>query len=900
MDYSAVFTAPPSNVPTPTMPDGPLLGNGDVGVVLAGPPEEQRFHIGKNDFWRRKDPRVITVGALTLAIPELKGASYRQEQDLMLAEVRGSFARDDVAVRTRSFVDAGSNLLVTELSCVGKKPVTTSVVKPDPAAVSLAKEPGKTVVDTDFMVHVGREQWQAGRWYFHGSIAGAAVEKTALSPQEIAARAKAGFRETAARVYDGRTTYAVLEVPKMDSAVSVSAWIRIESAAQPANYILSKGEWCQAYSLGLSGGRLRWSINGSCLESDKPLELKKWIHVARTFRNGHMAMYIDGKPVKKYPREKSGTATGSAAGLLCFTRKADELAGRGRQVAVVTRIVGGAQAVADADTMNVTLKPGEIAHVVSAILSDLDELDFLVAARKKASSLSEKDITALSAGHHNWWQRFWARSLIEIPDKEIEKRWYAALYVLGSCSRAGKVAPGLWGSWVTTDIPFWAGDFHLNYNFQAPYYIAYASNHADLTLPFYQAIVESVPNGKKIAQERAWKGVHFPVCIGPWGILPAGDLDLGQRSNAAYATLNFIWQYQYTQDLEFLKTTAYPYLLEVADFWEDYLKLEGGRYVIYKDAIHECSGDDVNSLLSLGLLRSLFTNLIVMSKDLGVDEARRAKWHDILAKLSPFPLQTRNGKTVFRYSEKGMDWHDDNSLGIQHIFPAGAIGLDSDPKLLEISRNMIVAMARWNDFNGFSSWYTACARVGYDPKTILAKLREECDHRSLPNLLLYYGGGGIESSGGFLAINEMLLQSHEGTLRLFPCWPKDQNARFRTLRAVGAFLVSAELNHGVVTGVKIVSKKGKSCTVQNPWPGKHVLLIRNGKRAESVTGDRFTFDTQPNETIKLIATMAPVSAKRIPRHGLGPPRSSVTHESAGQLEFRAPSGCHTGNASLGA
>ena len=98
-----------------------------------------------------------------------------------------------------------------------------------------------------------------------------------------------------------------------------------------------------------------------------------------------------------------------------------------------------------------------------------------------------------------------------------------------------------------------------------------------------------------MARKHGWKGLHLPVCIGPWGILPAGELDLGQRSDAAFAALNFIWQYQYTQDLEFLKTTAYPYLLEVADFWEDYLKLEGGRYVIYKDAIHECSGDGYES-----------------------------------------------------------------------------------------------------------------------------------------------------------------------------------------------------------------------------------------------------------------------------------------------------------------
>jgi hypothetical protein len=54
----------------------------------------------------------MPVGGLTLAIAELKGASYRQEQDMALAEVRGTFAKGEVAVQTRSFVDAGSNLLV--------------------------------------------------------------------------------------------------------------------------------------------------------------------------------------------------------------------------------------------------------------------------------------------------------------------------------------------------------------------------------------------------------------------------------------------------------------------------------------------------------------------------------------------------------------------------------------------------------------------------------------------------------------------------------------------------------------------------------------------------------------------------------------------------------------------
>jgi hypothetical protein len=77
MDYKAVFNAPPGGVPTQAMPDGPLLGNGDMGVVPAGPPEAQRFHIGKNDFWTRTrgDAKVITVGTVKLFISALQGAS---------------------------------------------------------------------------------------------------------------------------------------------------------------------------------------------------------------------------------------------------------------------------------------------------------------------------------------------------------------------------------------------------------------------------------------------------------------------------------------------------------------------------------------------------------------------------------------------------------------------------------------------------------------------------------------------------------------------------------------------------------------------------------------------------------------------------------------------------------
>jgi hypothetical protein len=476
----------------------------------------------------------------------------------------------------------------------------------------------------------------------------------------------------------------------------------------------------------------------------------------------------------------------------------------------------------------------------------------LEAAKTLVTGLTLERIASNTEAHRHWWDEFWSCSFIEIPDKTIEQCWYSSWYVMGSCSRAGKVAPGLWGNWLTVDNPAWHGDFHLNYNFQAPFYGLYSANRAETTLPFYDALNQAVPRGKKIAAAKGWEGIHLPVSIGPWGMCPEGDnCDHGQRSNAAYCALLYIWHWQHTQDKEWLKATGYEYLRETAAFWEDYLKFEDGRYVIHNDSIHEGSGPDMNGLLSLGLVKNLFRNMIPISEALGVDADKREKWRDISEKISAFPLQERDGKTVFRYTEKGTSWWGDNTLGIQHIFPAGAIGLDSDPKLLEISHNMIEAMARWRDFNGSSSWYTACARVGYDPKKILSELNNMYANHALPNKLLNFGGGGIENVSPALGVTEMLLQSHEGVIRLFPCWPRELDARFGTLSTVGAFLVSAELKDGIISGVKITSEKGGDCTLVNPWTEESILIIRNGKSAETVTGPRFTLKTSVDEIIEL-------------------------------------------------
>jgi hypothetical protein len=64
----------------------------------------------------------------------------------------------------------------------------------------------------------------------------------------------------------------------------------------------------------------------------------------------------------------------------------------------------------------------------------------------------------------------------------------------------------------------------------------------------------------------------------------------------------------------------------------------------------------------------------------------------------------------------------------------------------------------------------------------------------------------------------MLLQSYTGELRLFPNWPKDRDADFQDLRAVGAFLVSASFAGGAVRWVRVNAEAGGALRVINPWP----------------------------------------------------------------------------------
>ncbi len=517
---------------------------------------------------------------------------------------------------------------------------------------------------------------------------------------------------------------------------------------------------------------------------------------------------------------------------------------------------------------------GETVTVVLASSSLFKSPDYRQHAKSLVQDMaSADDLQELERAHREWWEAFWERgSTIAVDDPALEKSYYRAQYTMASASRDPSFPPGLFG-WTTHDSPKWMGDYHMNYNHMAPFYGLYTTNCLDQARTHYAPILDFVERGREYARSILdTGGVFYPVGIGPLGYttgykpflqwyvehgLEGEDIFLMQRSNAAYGLVNMATDWHYTRDLAQAER-IYPYAREVVRFWEDYLAWEdnaqGGRYVVRNDAVHEGSGTDTNSILSLGLVRNSLELLLDMSEALGKDEGQRARWQEILETLSPFPTQEREGKQVFRYTEDGMAWADSNTLGIQHIFPGGQVHLDSPAGLLQVARNTIEAMGRWVDFNGSNSFFMAAIRSGYDPEIIWKQLHVFHD-ACRENGFLKDNPHGIEACSVVPnAVNEMLCMSHRGVIRPFAMWPRScANARFTNIRAWGAFLVSSALRDGEAQYVKIHSERGSDCTVVNPWPGKRVLLTSE-ERSEILSGARFTFKTKSGETLELRKT----------------------------------------------
>ena len=155
----------------------------------------------------------------------------------------------------------------------------------------------------------------------------------------------------------------------------------------------------------------------------------------------------------------------------------------------------------------------------------------------------------------------------------IELVFQYGRYLLMSSSRRCDQPANLRGIWNDDLRPPWDSDFHHDIDLQEPYWLAEAGNLAECAEPLIDYLVRVVPQAQKAARDLYnCRGIWIPLTSDVWNRAtpcnPGWDVWTGA---AAWLAQHLWWHYEYGLDVDYLRDTAYPFIKEVAAFYEDYL-----------------------------------------------------------------------------------------------------------------------------------------------------------------------------------------------------------------------------------------------------------------------------------------------------------------------------------------
>lgn len=459
-------------------------------------------------------------------------------------------------------------------------------------------------------------------------------------------------------------------------------------------------------------------------------------------------------------------------------------------------------------------------------------------------------------------------------------------YLLMSSSRRCEQPANLQGLWNDLLRPPWDSDFHHDINIQMNYWPAEVTGLSECADPLFRYLQQMMPEGRKAARDLYnCRGIFIPITSDVWARAtpdaPYWDVWTGA---AAWLAQHLWWRYEYTLEETFLREQAYPFMKEVAAFYEDYLIEDPqGQMVTVPSQSPEnffkggtrpvslCIGATMDILL----IQQCLEHLIEASEILDLDLPLRTVWRRILERLPPLGIG-RHGQL-----KEWLEDYEEEEVGHRHLshliglFPGDRITPEETPELAGAAR---VALERreegWKTLTpcGWTlAWASACwARLGNGDKAYEYYLRLVRDH-STPSLMdviwpssavrsriqesmegtAHFDVFQIEANmGGAAAVAEMLLQSHRRVLRLLPALPRAWPCgSVRGLRARGGFTVDMTWNDGRLVQATIHSMKGRPCAVrlqdaQVTQDGCAVSIHREA--------DRIVFPTEAGKTYHIL------------------------------------------------
>ncbi len=549
-------------------------------------------------------------------------------------------------------------------------------------------------------------------------------------------------------------------------------------------------------------------------------------------------------------------------------------------------------------TVQLSVAPGKgrfTIFIASAASKD-PKVDVTKLALEQLGAAAKKGMEGLVKETSEWWRRFWSRGMLHLHSQSgqadfVEANYTYFLYLMGASSR-GAYPPRFGGMiWRTDgDLSRWGSQYWWA-NTYAYYSNLMPANRLELMEPMFR-MYWNMYGAAALAARQQWgsQGIWIPETTffnGPerlpddiaaelrdlmlvrkpfdqrssrfdwysnnknrhnsrWNFRGDGDWDHGYyvfkfKSSGIFGhtthilgvasrIANLAWQrYQFTKDKEWLRERAYPLIKGAAEFYRHFPNLkkeEDGRYHIHHTNSGESAWNSKDAPYEVACMHMIFPLVVRASEELGVDGELRPAWREIKQNLTPAPPGARCGTASELATDRPFGAFVYNGPGA--IEPVGP-----EPEL----------KSRFLGFNRLGSFIDVEGIGGAQIFRNRLRLRE--------------GPGAIDAEhiGGLSAgLHSTMVESRpdavaDEPISIFNRWPKDWDAAFQLL-AAGGFLVSSAQRGGAIPLVEIVSQFGGTCRLRNPWGGE-VQIHRNGRAAETLSGQVLTFPTSRGELVVL-------------------------------------------------
>ncbi len=423
------------------------------------------------------------------------------------------------------------------------------------------------------------------------------------------------------------------------------------------------------------------------------------------------------------------------------------------------------------------------------------------------------------------------------------------VYLMVSGSMLATLPLHLQGKWNHSTFPKWNSDYHLNINLQMNYWFTDALCLDSYTRQMTDYILSLLPKAREAARRLyGCRGVVFPLNSDIWrNVTPEAYNYAVWISGAGWLMLHFWNLFQHTGDYEYLRSQAFPFFKEVAEFYEDYVQFDDeGRAQImpsqspenrYRGAGYFPVSMCISSAMDVQVAHMALDIAIQTAKLLEKDAAMYAPWQKILDTLPPFRIGS-DGRL--------LEWDSEDKVEIEkghrhfsHLFgayPAELFSSNRNVAQFEASRKSLeYRLSHDGGHTGWSRAWCACLFARFkDPEMVSSCFRTLIGELSSATLLdlhpdyhpqkkrptqtkddPFLFGKPIDDPpmifqidgnlGGTAAFIEALMQYRDGCLYLLPARPKGwMKGKIGPLRTKGGHIVTFSFEKDMITKLEVI------------------------------------------------------------------------------------------------